>query len=60
MLKKKYHKIKNVYIETNKNSCKINEGIIGLKTLHYGIITQNQIESARQCITKATKRMCKV
>jgi large subunit ribosomal protein L16 len=60
MLKKKYHKVKNVYVETNKNNCKINEGLVGLKTLSYGIITKNQIESARQCITKTTKRMSKV
>ena len=60
MIKKKYHKIKKIYIQKNKNNSGIKEGILGLKSLKHGLITDNQIESARKIITKFTRRICKI
>jgi len=60
MKKIKKHQQSSIYIEKNKLESIIKEGIIGLKSLGYGQIKDNELESARMCITRFTKRNCKL
>jgi len=60
MKKIKKHQQLGIYIEKNKSRSVIKEGIIGLKSLGYGQIQSNELESARMCIVRFTKRNCKL
>lgn len=56
----KQHKQLKIYKEKRKIASITKEGILGLKSLGAKQITSHQIESARRCISRLTKRNSKV
>jgi ribosomal protein L16/L10AE len=56
----KEHKQLNIYKEKRKIASTVKEGILGLKSLGTKQITSYQIESARRCISRLTKRNSKL
>lgn len=60
MLRKKIHKQSNINTQSSKLASITKEGFLGLKSLDNKQITDSQIEAARRCITRITKRNCKL
>lgn len=60
MLQKKIHKQSNILKQKKKIASIVKEGLIGLKCLKSKQITESQIEAARRCITRITKRNAKL
>ena len=56
----KQHKQLKIYKEKRKIASTIKEGILGLKSLGTKQITSYQIEAARRCISRLTKRNSKL
>jgi large subunit ribosomal protein L16 len=57
---KKYHHIKNIKKIEKKNLRLLKNGVYGLKTLKFGIITKKQSEAIRKAISRVTFRIGKV
>lgn len=56
----KQHKQLKIYKEKRKIASTIKEGILGLKSLGTKQITSYQIEAARRCVSRITKRNSKL
>jgi ribosomal protein L16/L10AE len=56
----KQHKQLSIYKEKRRIASIVKEGILGLKSLSKQQITNDQIEAARRCISRLTKRNSKL
>jgi large subunit ribosomal protein L16 len=56
----KYHKKKNIFKVEQSNLLTPKQGFYGLKAVTSGILSPNQLETARRIISKITKRSGKI
>jgi large subunit ribosomal protein L16 len=56
----KYHKKKNFFKVEQSNLLNPKQGFYGLKAVTSGILSPNQLETARRIISKITKRSGKI
>jgi large subunit ribosomal protein L16 len=57
---KKHHKQKNIKKNEKRSFRNLNKGFYGLRVVENGIITPNQVETARRIIARITKRQSKI
>lgn len=60
--KTKFKKLKKNYLKAflETRSCKLQNGVIGLKALQKFRLTARQIEAVRQCVTRELSRLGKI
>jgi large subunit ribosomal protein L16 len=57
---KKYHKKNKILKSERKDLRTVKKGLYGLKALTSGIVTPEQLETARRIVSRITKRIGKI